>query len=227
MKLSVIIPVYNERQTVAELVRKVSRVDLEKEIIIVDDYSTDGTREIISNLGIDHIPIKILYHTKNKGKTEAIKTALQHITGEIVIIQDADLEYEPGDYYELIKPIKTGLSDVVYGSRVLGGFRGKYLRYYWGGWLVNFFANLLYRTNITDEPCGYKVFRSKVILSVTLNSSRFGFCPEITAKLTKRGYKIHEVPIRYYPRGFEEGKKINWKDSVAAIWFLLKYKFSD
>lgn len=227
MKLSVIIPVYNERNTVAELVRKVSRVALDKEIIIVDDYSTDGTREIISNLGIDHVPVKIFYHNRNKGKTEAIKTALKHITGDIIIIQDADLEYDPEDYHELIKPIKLGLTDVVYGSRVLGGFRGKYLRYYWGGWFVNFFANLLYRANITDEPCGYKVFRSKVILDIPLKSSGFGFCAEITAKLSKLGYRIYEVPIHYCPRGFDEGKKIRFKDGIDALWILLKYKFFD
>lgn len=225
MKLSIIIPVYNERSSVAELVKKVSRVALDKEIIIVDDYSTDSTREIISNLGIDHVPIKIFYHEKNMGKGSAIKTALKNVTGDIVIIQDADLEYEPEDYHELIKPIVSGLADVVYGSRILGGFRGKYFTYYWGGRLVNLFTNFLYKANITDESTCYKVFRSEVILKIKLDSARFDFCAEITARLCNLGYKIYEVPIRYYPRGFNEGKKIRMKDGLAALWTLLKYKF--
>jgi len=225
MKLSIIIPVYNERNTIREILKRVSKVPLEKEILVVDDCSKDGTKEILLSLSADCAPIKILYHEKNKGKGQAIKTALKYITGDIVIIQDADLEYDPQDYPELIKPIISGRSDVVYGSRILGGFRGKYFRYYWGGRLVNFLTNFLYRVDITDESTCYKVFRSKVILGISLEASGFDFCVEITAKLCNLGHKIYEVPIHYYPRGFAEGKKIRWKDGFIAICSLLKYKF--
>tara|TARA_Y100000034_G_C6906173_1_gene420568 strand:+ start:2764 stop:3453 length:690 start_codon:yes stop_codon:yes gene_type:complete len=229
MKLSVIIPVYNEEKTLLGILSKIKEVKLpiEREIIIIDDFSKDKTREILSK--IKDKEIKIFYHEENKGKGYAIRTGLKQVTGEIVIIQDADLEYDPQDYDKLIQPILDGKTEVVYGSRILG--QGKhdrsYLSFYLGGVLLSKLANFLYNIKITDEPTCYKVFKTEVIKNIDLKCERFEFCPEVTAKIAKKKYQIYEVPISYHPRNKEEGKKINWVDGLQAIWILIKYRFSN
>jgi len=223
MKLSVIIPVYNEVNTIAKIIERVKRVLIEKEIIVVDDGSTDGTRG-----KIDSVPgIKILKHETNRGKGAAIRTGLAFAFGELVIVQDADLEYDPNDYLELIKPIEEGVADVVYGSRNLGNNKSGMKAYKWGGVFLSHLANLLYGLRITDEATGYKLFKTDVLKSLNLKCQRFEFCPEVTAKLAKRKYRIKEVPISYNPRSFAEGKKIKWTDGVLAIFYLIKFRFFD
>jgi dolichol-phosphate mannosyltransferase len=227
MKLSVIIPVYNEEKTLRAILDKVINVSIEKEIILVDDYSKDNSREIIKEY-TKHPNIKAIYHEKNFGKGKAIRSGIEHITGDIVIIQDADLEYEPEDYPKLVTPIMEGKATVVYGSRELGKVnRHSYLSFYFGGKLLSWLTNLLYGSHITDEPTCYKVFKADILKTIKLNCVRFEFCPEITAKVLKRGHKILEIPIHYYPRKINEGKKIRWKDGVEAIWTLLRYRFTD
>lgn len=223
MKISVIIPVYNEINTIQKILDKVKAIKLDKEIIIVDDYSQDGTRELLKNLKDDSI--EILFHDSNKGKGSAIRTGIKYATGDIIIIQDADLEYDPEDYYDLVEPIEKDISSVVYGSRILGGRMMSYRRYYWGGRGLTWFTNFLYRTNITDMPTGYKVFRADVLKGVNLECKRFEFCPEVTAKILRRGYRIYEVPIAYHPRKFKEGKKLRWYDGILSVWTLIKYRF--
>ena len=233
MRLSVIMPVYNEKETIEEIIRQVKLVALDKEIIIIDDASTDGTREILkamenkSNTNDEKNKIKIIYRKRRQGKGSAIRRGLEEVSGEIVIIQDADLEYDPQDYYKLVQPIISDKARIVYGSRVLGKGKISYLSFYLGGRFLSFLTNFLYNACITDEPTCYKVFRSEVIKSINLKCKGFEFCPEVTAKVRKKGYKIYEVPIHYYPRSIEKGKKINWKDGVMAIWTLIKYRFVD
>lgn len=225
MKLSVIMPVYNEAGTIAEIVRRVLAVPLPKELIIVDDGSTDGTREFLKQLSPD--VATVLFHERNQGKGAAIRTALEHASGEIVIIQDADLEYDPNDYPALVRPIVEGTAQVVFGSRVLRRDNPySHLRFYLGGRLLSLIANLLYDIHITDEPTCYKVFRREVIKGLNLQCRRFEFCPEVTAKVARRGIPIHEVPIRYSPRMLDQGKKISWKDGLYAIWILIKYRLA-
>lgn len=229
-KLSVIIPVYNESKTIKKILKKIEAVDLKKEIIIVDDGSTDGTREILKALkrnSVFNSNTKIVFHRKNKGKGSAIKTGLKYVKGNIVIIQDADLEYDPQDYLKLIQPVVDGKSKVVYGSRFKIAQKGRYssLWFFLGGQLLTFLANLLYKTNITDEPTCYKVFDAQLLKSLNLNCQRFEFCPEVTAKIAKGGYKIHEVPIHYQPRHPSEGKKIKPRDGLVGAWILIKYRF--
>ena len=223
MKLSVIIPVYNEVNTIAKIIERVKRVLIEKEIIVVDDGSTDGTRG-----KIDSVPgIKILKHETNRGKGAAIRTGLAFAFGELVIVQDADLEYDPNDYLELIKPIEEGVADVVYGSRNLGNNKSGMKAYKWGGVFLSHLANLLYGLRITDEATCYKLFKTDVLKSLNLKCQRFEFCPEVTAKLAKKKYRVKEVPISYKPRSFSEGKKIRWIDGVLAIFYLIKFRFFD
>jgi dolichol-phosphate mannosyltransferase len=225
MKLSIIIPVYNEKGTLLQLLEKVKNLPLEKEIIIVDDYSTDGTREILKSFPSDE-EVKVFFHNANRGKGFAIRTGLSHIAGDVVVIQDADLEYEPQDFLELLKPIQNGNAKVVYGSRLLSQKNEKsYFRYFFGGKLLTWLANLLYNAKITDEPTCYKMFKAEVIKDINLKCERFEFCPEVTAKVRKKGIDIVEVPIHYSPRKIKEGKKIRWKDGVEAIWALIKYRF--
>ena len=229
-KLSIIIPVYNEERTIGIVINKIKKVkigNVKKEIIIVDDGSKDGTITFLKNIRDKWI--KVFYHKQNMGKGFAIRTGLNHSTGDIILIQDADTEYDPKDYPMLIKPIIEGKTKVVYGSRVLGR---KYLRYdkfayYLGGLSLTILTNLLYRTNISDEPCGYKVFHSSVIKNINLKCKRFEFCPEITAKIAKKGIKIYDVPASYNPRSRKEGKKIKFRDWVEAVYTLIKYRLFD
>ncbi|MCX8118566.1 MAG: glycosyltransferase family 2 protein [Desulfobacterota bacterium] len=221
MKLSIIIPVYNEARTILEVLRRVRESPLEKEIIVVDDGSTDGTATLLLEQGRG---LKVLHHEKNRGKGAAIRTALPHVTGDIVIIQDADLEYHPSEYPKLIGPILEGMADVVYGSRFLGGpHRVLYFWHYVGNKVVTTFSNMLTDLNLSDMETGYKVFRSEVLKKIKIESNRFGFEPEITAKIAKMGCRVYEVPISYWGRDYSEGKKINWKDGLAALYWIVKF----
>lgn len=228
MKLSVIIPAYNEINTIEDILKKIEKINIDKEIIIVDDGSTDGTREFLEK--IDSPMIKTFFHEKNSGKTAALKTGIRESSGEIIIIQDADLEYEPEDYYNLVKPIQDGKFKVVYGTRFPKWSEnrpGLFYPYFFANRILTLMSNILYRANITDEPTCYKVFDAEVLKSINLKTNRFEFCPEVTAKVRKKGYKICEIPIKYYPRSVKEGKKIRFKDGVDAIWTLIKYRFVD
>jgi len=229
MKLSVIIPVYNEKNTIKEIVDKVRKVDLgniDKEIILVDDCSSDGSKEVIKSLKGKNI--KKAFHLKNKGKGGAVKTGISKSTGDIIIIQDADLEYDPEDYKKLIVPFLEKNAQVVYGSRSLNK-SNKYSHFSFliGGKLVTLVTNLLYFTWLTDEPTCYKVFRSDIIKNIKINEDKFDWEPEVTAKILKQKIKIHEIPISYFPRTVDQGKKINWKDGVMAIWALIRYRFTN
>ena len=230
-KLSILIPSYNEQATISSILKKVDEVDLaklgvSKEIIIVDDGSKDRTVAIIKDLQKKYKYIKFIQHKKNKGKGGAIKTAIKYATGDILIVQDADLEYNPQDYFQCILPILKGKAKVVYGSRRLEKRNKKYsgLSYYIGGIGITWLFNLLFFTRLTDEPTCYKTFRSDVIKKIKINSNGFEWEPEITAKVTKKGIKIYEVPIIYCPRSVKEGKKIRWKDGFNAIWTIIKYR---
>ena len=224
MKLSIIIPVFNEVNTIAVIIQKVQSADYDKEIIVVDDASTDGTKDILQKLS-QQPKLKIFYHERNRGKGAAIRTAIKNITGNITIIQDADLEYDPVDYTILLKPIIDGRADVVYGSRFQGGpHRVLFFWHYLGNKFLTLFSNMMTNLNLTDMETGYKAFQSNVIKNISLSSDRFGFEPEVTAKIShNNNYKIYEVPISYSGRDYSEGKKIGWKDGVAAIYFILKY----
>ena len=225
-KLSVIIPVYNEHELLPKLLQKVQKVPVSKEIIIVDDGSTDGTRDFLSELKDEKITV--VFHEKNVGKGMAIRTGITKATGDIIIIQDADLEYDPNDYPKLIKPIIDGKAKVVYGSRnIRGGFTPKYKLNMYATIFLTWLTNLLYKANITDEPTCYKVFSADVLKKINLKCKRFEFCPEVTAKVRKAGHEIYEVPISYYPRSVAEGKKIKWRDGFEAVWTLFKYLVID
>ena len=226
MKLSVIMPVYNERKTLEEIVRRVQAVSIEKEIIMVDDGSTDGTREILKKLA-QQDNIKVYLHKKNKGKGAALSTGLKHISGDLVIFQDADLEYHPEEYPALVSPIERGEADVVYGSRFKGSGRAFLFWHKVGNVFLNLITNLLYNSTLTDMETCYKMFRRDVIEGLEIRSNRFNVEPEITAKILKHGYKVFEVPITYSGRDFSEGKKITWRDGFSALWTLLKYRFKD
>ncbi len=227
MKLSVIIPAYNEIDTIDTILKKIKNINISKEIIIIDDGSTDGTREYLERLKGSEI--KVIFHEKNMGKSSAVRTGIKNASGEITIIQDADLEYDPEDYYELIKPILEGKYKVVYGTRfkIVNKMFNLSHKFFLANRILTLMANILYNAKITDEPTCYKVFDTKLLKSLNLKSKRFEFCPEVTAKVRKKGYEIYEVPIRYYPRSVEEGKKINWKDGIEAVWTLIKYRFVD
>ena len=224
--LSVIIPCYNEFRTILPLLERVQRVSLAKEIIIVDDGSTDGTRDLLTVLVAGLPGITVLLHPENRGKGAAVQTALAHATGEIVIIQDADLEYDPEDYHAVIAPICAGSTQIVYGSRNLRPNHYSYQSFYWGGRLVTWVTNLLYGVRLTDEATCYKAFARPVLQEVELCARGFDFCPEVTAKVLRRGYAIQEVPISYYARPREEGKKIRARDGFLAIWTLTRLRFA-
>ncbi|MFH0947667.1 MAG: glycosyltransferase family 2 protein [Elusimicrobiota bacterium] len=225
-KVSIIMPVFNEKATIEKVVEKVLSLS-PREIIIVDDYSTDGTREILNKLQIANCKLQIVLHEKNQGKGAAIRTALLYVTGEIVTIQDADLEYNPEEIRKLIVPIIEGKSSVVYGSRFLQLKEKSFVHHYLGNKLLNFFTNFIYRANITDMETCYKVFRSDVILSLNLTANRFEFEPEVTAKILKKKISIYEMPISYQSRTYKEGKKIGWRDGVTALITLIKYRFTN
>lgn len=220
MKLSVIIPVYNEKGTIKEVISKVKALKIEKEIIVVDDCSSDGTQELLK----EEEGIKVLYHPQNMGKGAAVRSGIRHISGDLVIIQDADLEYEPEDYPQLIKPILEGKAKVVYGSRFKK--KGEFFSalYYWANKFLTLVTNILYNSMLSDMETCYKVFKVEVIRDIRIESNRFNFEPEITAKVLKRGYKIFEVPISYRGRGRKMSKKIDFKDGLEALYCLVKYR---
>lgn len=226
--ISVIIPVYNEKNTILKIIEKVKAVPVSKEILIVDDFSKDGTREILKN--IHDKEIKVFFHEKNYGKGHALRTAIKEVSGKITIVQDADLEYDPQDYLSLIKPIMNKETKVVYGTRFPKNKKKPSIfknRFFLANRILTLASNILYNANITDEPTCYKVFDSSVLKDINLKCEKFEFCPEVTAKVRKKGYKIIEVPINYLPRSIEQGKKIRLKDGFQAIWVLVKYRFTN
>jgi glycosyltransferase involved in cell wall biosynthesis len=227
MNLSVVIPVYNEVDNIREILKRVEAQKLASEIIVVDDGSTDGTRKVLAELDGNQT-VRVILHEHNKGKGAAVVTGFKAARGEILLIQDADLEYDPRDYPQILKPIEEGIADVVYGSRFLGGPRR--VAMYWhmiANKMLTTMTNILYNTILTDMETGYKVFRRNVIEGMTIHSRRFDFEPEVTAKVLKRHYRIFEVPITFNPRDYSQGKKIKLKDAFAAVWTLIKYRFID
>ncbi len=236
MKLSVLIPVYNEENTLREAIRRVQRVNVPKEIIVIDDGSKDGSRDILASLDADAKKktdpmneLKVIFKSVNEGKGAAIRSGLAEVTGTVVIVQDADLEYNPQDYPKLLGPIEAGEADVVYGTRFYGGgpHRVLFFWHYVGNQILTLFANILTNLNLSDMEVGYKAFRSDILKKIQIKSNRFGFEPEITVKIAKIGCRIFEVPISYYGRTYKEGKKITWKDGFAAFYCLLRYRLMD
>ena len=242
MRFSIVMPVYNEIDTIVEIVRRVravqlqvpvgygpengSVVELDREMVIVDDGSTDGTREVLHTLERDPDVI-LVFHEQNQGKGGAVRTGLQHATGDVIVIQDADLEYDPRDYPALLQPIVEGRSQVVYGSRFRGGpTKAMFFWHMMGNHFLTLVTNLLYDTIISDMETGYKVFTREVAEQLNLRSPGWGFDPEITAQILKRGYRIYEVPISYTGREFEEGKKISWRDGLTVLWTLLRCRLT-
>ncbi|GAB0174362.1 MAG: glycosyltransferase family 2 protein [Candidatus Altimarinota bacterium] len=226
-KLSILIPVYNEEKNILTLIEKVEKVKLpyniEKEIIIVDDFSTDKTREILKGMEEKYI---VLYHEKNKGKGSALRTGLEKATGEYCIIQDADLEYDPEDYIPMIHYLIDNNLSILYGSRSMNFYEGySHLSFFLGGKLLSILSNLLYKLDITDEPTCYKLIETKMLKDMDLQCTRFEFCPEVTAKAARMGHKIAEIGIHYHPRKISEGKKIRWHDGADAIFTLFRYRF--
>ena len=231
MKLSIVIPVYNEAATISQIVALVRSVEIgmEKEILLVDDCSRDGTREVLTTMAAEQTDLKVLFHEVNQGKGAALRTGFAAATGDIVLIQDADLEYDPHEYPRLLQPIIQGHADVVYGSRFLGGgpHRVVYYWHYLGNRLLTTLSNMTTNLNLTDMEVCYKVFKRSVIQNLSLKENRFGFEVEITAKIARQKLKIYEVPISYYGRDYSEGKKIGWKDAVSAFRCIVKYAFTD
>jgi len=225
MQVTVIIPVFNELNTICDVLNRIKEVDVADEIIIVDDGSSDGTRELLVSL--EHDPLtRVIYHPQNMGKGSAVRTGIQNASKDIIIIQDADLEYDPGDYPSLIQPILDGKAKVVYGSRFLGTEKRDFLLLSkLANKFLTFVTNVLYQQTLTDMETCYKVFRRDVVQDITFHSRRFEFEPEFTAKMLKRHIYIHEIPIRYNSRGFDEGKKIGVKDGIESLWTLFKYRF--
>ncbi len=238
--LSVVVPVYNERPTIVEQLRRVALTPFEKEIVVVDDGSDDGTREYLSAVASGEerimdgdgrqVSVKVILETRNRGKGAALRRAFVEVEGDIVLVQDADLEYDPRDYEALISPIREGVADVVYGSRFLGGTQRAHL--FWhsvGNRLLTLFSNVLNNLDLTDMETGSKVFRREVIADIgpTLRSSRFGIEPEITAKVARRGYRIYETPIAYHGRDYSGGKKITWRDGLAAVYHVVRFRLAD
>ena len=230
-KLSVVIPVFNEEPTVETLIRRVLAVELPKEVVVVDDASMDQTPAILNRLAQEPGmtgTVVFLQHSHNRGKGAAIRTALERVEGDVVIIQDADLEYDPREFPNLLEPILDGRADVVYGSRFLGGpHRVLYFWHYLGNKTLTLLSNILTNLNLSDMETCYKAFRSEVLQGVTIRSNRFEFEPEITIKVARRGYRIYETPISYSGRSYAEGKKIGWKDGVRTLWALIRFRFFD
>ena len=227
MKLSIIIPIYNEVESIREIVKRVQDTKLAWEIILVDDDSVDGTRDLLKEMDGKN-NIRVILKDKNEGKGSAVRTGLAAAKGDILLIQDADLEYDPRDYPTLLKPLEEGIADVVYGSRFLGGPRRVVMFWHMvANYMLTFMTNILYNTILSDMETGYKVFRREVIEGMPLHAKRFDFEPEFTAKVLKRKYRIFEVPITFNPRDYSQGKKIKLKDAFEAVWTLLKYRFVD
>jgi glycosyltransferase involved in cell wall biosynthesis len=236
VKLSVLVPIYNEERTLEEIVRRVSAVPMPKEIILVDDGSKDRSREILTRLqeenrraGDKLNDVKVFFQPQNEGKGAALKIAFGHVTGDIIMIQDADLEYDPKDYPSLLQPIQDGLADVVYGTRFAGGGAHRVL-FFWhsmGNRMLTLLSNMLTNLNLSDMEVGYKVFRADVLKGIEIQSKRFGFEPEITVKLAKKGCRFYEVPIAYHGRTYKEGKKITWKDGFAALYYMIRFRFGN
>jgi glycosyltransferase involved in cell wall biosynthesis len=245
-KISVVIPVYNEKDTIDEILRRVTDTEGRKEVIVVDDCSTDGTRQRLKTMaelrakgeatapaadGADPVPLsdlRFFFQLQNQGKGAALRRGFEQVTGDIVLVQDADLEYDPRDYPKLLEPIIDGRADVVYGSRFLGGpQRVHYFWHYVANTMLTLLSDIFTNLKLTDMETCYKVFRREVLQGIELRSDRFGFEPEITAKIAKKDWRVYEVPISYAGRTYEEGKKITWKDGVQALWCIIKYKFSD
>ena len=227
--LSVVMPVYNEKQTVLQIIDKVLKLEIVKELIIVDDCSTDGTRELLKRTAFDG-RVRIFFHDRNQGKGAALRTAFQYVTGAVVTIQDADLEYDPNEFVEMIRPIQEGMADVVYGSRLSGG-KPQRVYMFWhriGNGFLTFLTNLLYNTTLSDMETCYKMFRREVIQQITIKSNDFAVEPELTAKIFKnKRLRVYELPISYYGRTYEEGKKISWRHGIGAMVSLIKYRFMD
>ena len=224
-KVSIVIPIYNEKKTILKILEKVEKSDtlgLEKEIILVDDGSTDGTKEILKKLENKY---QVIYHQENSGKGAAVRTGFKKVSGDIILIQDADLELSPENYPEILKPILLGKSEVVYSSRYQKYNPHHYYHYYLGGKIISFLTNIFYGSKLSDVYCGYKVFKTDVLKNLNLESNGFEIEQELTIKTLKKGYQILEVPISYYPRTRQEGKKIRAWDGLKAIWLIIKYKF--
>ena len=224
-KISIIIPVYNEKRTILEVIKRVEESDtlgLEKEVVLVDDGSTDGTKDVLKRLENKYL---IIYHPKNLGKGAALRSGFQAAKGDIILMQDSDLELNPHDYPQLLKPVLEQKSDVISGNRYSGDNPRFYFMHYYGGKLLSWLTNLFYGSKLSDICCGYKVFESSVLKNLDLKSNGFEIEEELTIKILKRGYKILEVPIAYHPRTYQEGKKTRWHDGLKAIWLIIKYKF--
>ena len=227
MKVSIIIPVYNEKSTIEEILRRVKAEEIATEIVVIDDGSIDGTRDILGNLDQDS-QVRVILHDRNRGKGAAVRTGFQNATGEVFLIQDADLEYDTRDYPTLIKPIEEGIAYVVYGSRFLGGPRRTVMFWHMvANKLLTFMTNLLYNTILSDMETGYKVFKREIVDGMQIHANSFDFEPEFTAKILKKKVRVYEVPISFNPRDYDEGKKIGMRDAFQAVWTLLKYRFVD
>jgi glycosyltransferase involved in cell wall biosynthesis len=226
-KLSVIVPVFDERNTVVEILRRMRAVELpvDLEIVVVDDGSADGTRDVLRQLADS--TVRVITHPQNRGKGAAIRSGLEHVTGDLVLVQDADLEYDPEDWPKLLNPILRGKAQVVYGSRFTGERRNMLFLHWVGNRFLSLVTNVLYNTTLSDMETCYKLFDRTVLDGMTLHAMRFDFEPEVTAKVLRRGIRIYEVPISYTGREFDEGKKITWRDGFVALWTLVKYRFVD
>ena len=227
MKVSVIIPVYNEKSTIEEILRRVKAEEIATEILVIDDGSIDGTREILENLDQDS-QLRVIFHDRNRGKGAAVRTGFQNAAGEVFLIQDADLEYDPRDYPSMIRPLEEGIADAVYGSRFLGGPRRTVMFWHMvANKLLTFMTNLLYNTILSDMETGYKVFKREIVDGMQIHANSFDFEPEFTAKILKKKVRVYEVPISFNPRDYDEGKKIGMRDAFQAVWTLIKYRFVD
>lgn len=227
--LSVVMPVYNEKNTVLRIIDKVLKLGAVKELIVVDDRSTDGTAELLREAKFEN-RVKVFYHDKNKGKGAALRTGFKHVSGDVVVIQDADLEYDPAEFLDMLKPISEGVADVVYGSRLTGG-KPQRVHLFWhkiGNSFLSFVTNFLYNSTLSDMETCYKMFTKKVLDGITVRSDDFSVEPELTAKILKnKALRVYEIPISYYGRNYAEGKKITWRHGLGALWALLKYRFKD